>query len=53
MTGGKARSKKFRRWAAMSAIAGSLLTRIGWIYAGHASAKDWRAPLEIPHPPEP
>jgi hypothetical protein len=51
--GGKKRSKSLRRLAAMSAIAGSLLTRIGWIYAGHASAKDWRAPLEIPYPPEP
>jgi hypothetical protein len=36
--------------AALSTIAGSLLTRLGWIYAGHASAKDWRASLEIPHP---
>jgi hypothetical protein len=46
------RSGRLRRWAAISAVAGSLLTRIGWIYAGHASAKDWRVPLEIPHPPE-
>jgi hypothetical protein len=44
------RARRLRRWAAMSTLAGSLLTRIGWIYAGHASAKDWRAPLEIPHP---
>src|SRR6185369_6255147 len=31
---------KFRRAAAWSSIAGSLLTRFGWIQAGHASAKD-------------
>jgi formate-dependent nitrite reductase membrane component NrfD len=52
LVGTKQRSRKLRRFAAMSAVAGSLLTRIGWIYAGHESAKDWRAPLEIPHPPE-
>ncbi|HZR55888.1 MAG TPA: NrfD/PsrC family molybdoenzyme membrane anchor subunit [Terriglobales bacterium] len=52
LVGGKKRSRKLRHFAAMSAVAGSLLTRIGWIYAGHQSAKDWRAPLEIPHPRE-
>jgi len=36
-----------RRWAALSAIAGSLLTRIAWIQAGQVSAKDWREPLGI------
>jgi hypothetical protein len=36
---------KMRNWAAMSAIAGSLLTRIAWIRAGHVSAQDWREPL--------
>jgi Polysulphide reductase, NrfD len=36
-----------RRWAAISGIAGSLLTRYGWVKAGHASARDWRLPLEI------
>ena len=46
------RSASLRRWAAMSAIAGSLITRIAWIQAGHASAKDWRQPLEIPEPQE-
>jgi hypothetical protein len=46
------RAKRLRRWAPMSTIAGSLLTRIGRIHAGHASAKDWRAPLEIAHPSE-
>ncbi len=47
MTGSR-HSKKLRRMAAASAIAGSLLTRIGWVHAGHVSARDWRAPLEIP-----
>jgi len=40
-------SREFRRWAATSAIAGSLLTRIAWIYAGHVSARDWRQPLDM------
>jgi hypothetical protein len=40
-------SKKMRRAACWSAIAGSLLTRYGWMRAGHASAKNWRLPLEI------
>jgi hypothetical protein len=44
------RSASLRRWAAMSAIAGSLITRIAWIRAGHASARDWRQPLEIREP---
>jgi len=41
------RSARLRRWAATSAIAGSLITRIAWIEAGHASARNWRVPLEI------
>jgi hypothetical protein len=45
---GKGRSRKLRRWAAWSSIAGSLLTRSGWLQAGHASAKDWRYSLGIP-----
>jgi hypothetical protein len=40
-------STKLRKWAAISAIAGSLLTRIAWIHAGHVSAQDWREPLGI------
>ena len=39
--------KSLRRAAAASAVAGSLLTRIAWIYAGHESAKDWKIPLGI------
>src|SRR5215467_12063306 len=40
------RSQSLRRWAAWSSIAGSLITRIAWIHAGHVSARDWRLPLE-------
>ena len=39
------RSRQIRRAAAISSIAGSMLTRIGWIQAGHASAANWRLPL--------
>ena len=41
------KSKDIRRAAAISAISGSLLTRIAWIYAGHVSARDWKIPLDI------
>src|SRR5262249_62266896 len=37
-----------RTLAAVSAVAGSLLTRIAWVYAGRVSAQDWRLPLGIP-----
>ncbi len=47
---GRKRCSRLRKWAAMSAIAGSLITRIAWIHAGHASARNWREPLEIPEP---
>ena len=40
------RSSSLRRWAAISSIAGSLITRIAWIHAGHVSAKDWKLPLQ-------
>jgi hypothetical protein len=43
----KKRSMDLRRFAAACCVAGSLATRVGWIYAGHASAKDWRIPLQI------
>jgi len=47
------RSRRMRRAACWSAIAGSLLTRYGWMQAGKASARDWRLPLEIsPSAPE-
>lgn len=41
------RGQKLRRIAAWSGIAGSILTRYGWVHAGHASARDWRLPLDI------
>jgi len=41
------RAPKLRRIAACCGIAGSILTRYGWVQAGHASARDWRVPLEI------
>lgn len=47
MAAGKDRSRKLRRWASISAVAGSLLTRVAWIRAGHVSAQDWREPLGI------
>lgn len=40
-------SRSFRKWASLSSIVGSLLTRIGWIHAGHVSARDWKLPLEL------
>ncbi len=43
--GSKRKSLTLRRWAAWSAIAGSLITRIAWIHAGHVSARDWNLPL--------
>lgn len=44
-------SRRLRRAAAWSSIAGSIFTRVGWIYAGHESARDWRIPLQIKEPP--
>jgi hypothetical protein len=41
------RQERLQRWAGMATIAGSLLTRIAWVQAGHASARDYRVPLEI------
>ncbi len=46
----KERSRRLRRMASLSAVAGSLLTRIAWIRAGHVSAQDWRVPLGISEP---
>jgi Polysulphide reductase, NrfD len=46
------KSPQLRRWAAISGIAGSIVTRYAWLEAGKASAKDWRLPLEIPHEPQ-
>jgi formate-dependent nitrite reductase membrane component NrfD len=41
------KSRGLRKMAACFGIAGSILTRYGWITAGHASAKDFRLPLDI------
>jgi len=41
-------NKKLRRGAAWSSVAGSLLTRFGWVQVGRASARDHRIPLELP-----
>jgi len=41
------RSGSLRKAAAISAVAGSLLTRIAWLHAGHVSARDWKLPLGI------
>ena len=45
-------ARDLRKWAAISAIAGSLITRFGWLHAGDVSAQDWREPLRIPHASE-
>ena len=39
-------SRNLRRAACWAAIAGSLLTRYGWMQAGKASGRDWRLSLE-------
>jgi hypothetical protein len=43
---GNRRSQNFRKWASWSAVVGSLVTRIAWVYAGRVSARDWKLPLE-------
>jgi len=47
------RSKQLVRAACTASIAGSFLTRLGWIRAGHASARDYRLPLRLSAPQEP
>jgi formate-dependent nitrite reductase membrane component NrfD len=52
LTGSKTpRSKHLRRIAALSTIAGSLLTRAAWLEAGKASQKDPAPVLELPASP--
>jgi len=41
------RSRTLRRYAAIASLTGSYLTRLGWVRAGHASARDYRIPLQI------
>ena len=48
VSSGTSRSIRLRRMAAASMIAGSLLTRQGWIQAGRASAENPAVPLELP-----
>ena len=43
----KKRSSDLRQWAAASSIAGSLITRVAWIQAGHVSARNYKLPLQI------
>ena len=45
----KKQSSSLRRWAAWSSVVGSLITRIGWLSAGRASARNWKVPLESEH----
>lgn len=40
--------KELRRVACWSSLIGSILTRFGWVQAGHASARDHRIPLCLP-----
>jgi hypothetical protein len=49
---GRQKSRSLRRWAAWSAIAGSLITRLAWIHAGHLSAQDRKLPLQERGPAE-
>jgi Polysulphide reductase, NrfD len=42
------RSQSLRKWASWSSVIGSLVTRIGWVYAGRVSARDWKSPLDLP-----
>lgn len=44
---GKKTSRKLRRFAALSGIAGSLFTRYGWVMAGAASVKQTAGDLDI------
>jgi len=48
IAGGLSKSHKNAAGGGMVEHCGSLLTRYGWMQAGHASARDWRLPLEIP-----
>lgn len=44
--GSSRRASSLRRLAALSSIAGSVITRIAWVHAGHVSAQDWKLPLQ-------
>lgn len=47
---GEGRSRQLVRSAAIASIAGSFFTRLAWVRAGHASARDYRLPLQIARP---
>jgi hypothetical protein len=40
-------SRSMRRAAAISSIAGSIVTRYSWVHAGRVSAENWRLPLGL------
>jgi hypothetical protein len=44
------RWRPFRRAAAVSALAGSFITRVAWVAAGRVSAEDPVVPLDLPGP---
>lgn len=46
--GNQKRNGRLRKVAAVSTVAGSLVTRFAWIQAGGASAKDPAIPLQLP-----
>lgn len=48
--GNEKRSRSLRRWASLSSVLGSLITRMAWIRAGHVSAQDWHLPLNTGSP---
>jgi hypothetical protein len=45
-------SVKLRKAAAISSIAGSVITRVAWVQAGKVSAADPSMPLEWPSKPD-
>jgi formate-dependent nitrite reductase membrane component NrfD len=53
LTSRSRRSNQLRRAAAISSVAGSLITRWAWVYAGRASSKDPKVPLQLPGPARP
>ncbi|HWF39947.1 MAG TPA: NrfD/PsrC family molybdoenzyme membrane anchor subunit [Candidatus Acidoferrales bacterium] len=48
---GGRRKSNLRKVAAVSAVAGSVVTRFAWVQAGKASADDPRIPLQLPPAP--
>jgi formate-dependent nitrite reductase membrane component NrfD len=47
------RGLQMRKAAAIISIAGSLITRWAWVYAGRTSSKDPTVPLQLPSAPRP